>query len=309
MGLPHGLNLWLVSLLAWRFSSGQGRAMRIVMSGIAVLIGGTGAGTLPLVGSTTGDVAVAVPTLASLVVLLRATDRSRAGLYRSLLLAGFLSGAAVGAKPTMACYTVGLLAALSFVVLFRRLPGAAAGFGVAAGLGAAATGGYHAVRMARLFRSPLFPLFNDRLRSPFFELAAPKDAKFIPKTLGEALYYPFGWATDATRTFVSEVPFRDIRVALDLSLVALVVLTAAYAALARRDDRQALPRTAAALFAFVLVSYAVLLPMFAVYRYLLPVEMLSGVVAMAAALFLARASAVPPLMVAAAMGCWITTKP
>ncbi len=312
MGLPQGLNLWLVSLLAWSLSSGQARAVRIALTGLATAIGGTGAGTLPLVGSTTGDVMVAVPTLAALVVLLRAAeqaDRPRAGPFRSLLLAGVLSGVAVGAKPTMACYTVGLLATLPIIVPFRQLLRAVVGFGIAAGVGALAAGGYHAIRMFRLFGSPLFPLFNDLLRSPFFEPAAPKDAKFIPKTLGEALYYPFGWATDATRTFVSEVPFRDIRVALELSLVATVAATAAYAALARRDDGRALPRAAAALFAFVVVSYAVWLPMFAVYRYLLPLEMLSGALVLAAALYLARASAVPPLMVAAAVSCWATTKP
>ena len=80
MGLPQGLNLCLVGVLAWGFSSGQARAVRIALTGLAVAIGGTGAGTLPLVGSTTGDLAVAVPTLASLVVLLRSmdgTDRSR----------------------------------------------------------------------------------------------------------------------------------------------------------------------------------------------------------------------------------------
>ena len=88
-----------------------------------------------------------------------------------------------------------------------------------------------------------------------------------------------------------------------------VALTAAYATLARRNDRQELPRTATALFAFVFVSYRVWLPIFAVYRYLLPIEMLSGVVGMAAASYLARASAVPPLMVAVAVCCWVTTKP
>ena len=312
MGLPQGLNLWLISLLAWDFSSAQARTVRFAMTGLAVAIGGTGAGTLPLVGSTTGDVLVAVPTLASLVALLRSMNRpdpSRAALYGSILLAGLLSGAAVGAKPTMACYTIGLVAALAFVVPFRHLLGAVAGFGAATGLGAILTGGHHAIRMLRLFGSPLFPLFNDLLRSPFFELAAPKDAKFIPKTLGEALYYPFGWATDATRTFVSEVPFRDIRIALALILVAIVAVTAAYAALVRQDDRPVLPRRAAALFAFVVASYGVWLPMFAVYRYLLPLEMLSGVVAMAAALYLARPSAIPPLLLATALGCWVTTKP
>lgn len=78
---------------------------------------------------------------------------------------------------------------------------------------------------------------------------------------------------------------------------------------ARPHEGTAISRSTLALFVGVGVSYTGWLGTFSIYRYLLPIEMLSGAILMAAFRQIARPVAVPVLMIATAMATWFTTNP
>src|SRR5207248_6352231 len=81
-----------------------------------------------------------------------------------------------------------------------------------------------------------------------------------------------------------DLPFRDIRVG--VAYVLLIATLPFWLVARRRENTLVAPDVAAALFAFTAVSYAIWLKMFAIYRYIVILEMLS------------------PLLIAAAVGLW-----
>ena len=62
----------------------------------------------------------------------------------------------------------------------------------------------------RGFGSPLFPYFNGLFRSPFAAPVNFNDARFLPRTVAQALFYPLYWAI-RPQTLVIELPTRDPR--------------------------------------------------------------------------------------------------
>lgn len=315
MGVPQGVNLWAVVLLTWHVLRSFGTmpaSLRLGLTLVALLIGATGAGSLPLIGSTTGDIPVAAPILLGLFALVRSVDavspaRPLAG--RGLWIAGGLTGLAVGAKLPMAVYGVGLLAA-TVVALPRgvRLGGTAR---VAAGAlgGALMTGGYHHLRMALLFGNPLFPLMNALFHSPYWEDQSIRDTRFLPRSALEALIYPFEWAVATGPSgIVSELGFRDIRAAMVLTLAAILAATWVLGRLLGTRSAPVEPGIRA-LVTFVAVSYGLWLDGFSIYRYLIPLEILSGTLIVIGLVGLVRQRALPALSIAATTACLVTTAP
>jgi hypothetical protein len=291
MGSAHGLNLFAVTLTARAclgFAGVWGGRQGWGLLACAVLIGATGAGSVPLIGTTTGDLFAAIPVLFGVDALLGGLAAERG---RGLLWAGLGAGLATGAKLTMAVYVVGMMASL-LVLPWRLVPGALARFGAAALAGFGLAAGPHMARMASLFGNPVFPLFNSVFRSPFWQDAPLFDRRFLPGSVWQAAAYPVFWAVDGTRALVSEIPFRDPRLALAL-LAALVVL--------QRE------RALRGLALFFLASYAAWLGLFAIYRYAVPLEMLSGVAIVLALSRLGRGRVA--LSCAAALVCIAATEP
>src|SRR5258705_359175 len=144
-------------------------------------------------------------------------------------------------------------------------------------VGALAGGRATLLRMWRLFGNPFFPFFNNVFHSPYWEPDLLRDMRFLPKTPFDWVFYPFEWAQNSGNGIVSELAFRDIRIALVISLGGLAALTW----LASRLTGRSRPSTAShglrALIIFALIAYLIWLPLFSIYRYLIPIELLSGV--------------------------------
>jgi hypothetical protein len=291
-GTVHGLNLFFIALIVWELLGSinvVSRALRFVFSAVAVFTAATGAGFSPLIGTFTGDLFVSIPVLAALYVVLRELRVSAVvGRVSSiaLLLAGGLLGVAVALKLTMAIYT---LAMMPVILLLPRRDWirSAAMSGVAFIVGVALAGGQHFYRMFVLFQNPLFPYFNDRFKSSYWEAAGLTDTRFLPKSLSDWLFYPLKWATDSRASLVSELSFRDARVSLAFLSIAILLATWLY----RRHELsevRATSRAVGGLIIFVVVAYVVWLFMFSIYRYLIVVELLSGVLIVVAAAFLLR---------------------
>jgi hypothetical protein len=281
-GTIHGVNLLCVALIAWHVLGGVegiSRALRLALTAIALLIGATGAGSMPLIGTATGDLQVAVPILLALLLLIRAIDLGQNDsrhTLQAIAFSGVLAGFAAAAKLTMAVFGIAMAAAI--LVLPRGLLIKAslrfAGAGIA---GVLLGGGLHFFEMWRLFGNPLFPLFNNVFRSPYWEATAGRDGRWLPQTLSDWLFRPFEWAHYTGNGIVSEGGFRDIRIALALMLGGLAALTWIVLRLTRSAKASGVSPSTRALIIFVIVAYLIWLPAFSYYRYLVPLELLSGV--------------------------------
>lgn len=304
MGLPQGLNLWLIGLIAWRICKDRRNSVRVGFALVTTWIGATGAGTLPLVGTATGDLPVTTPILGALLMLIRAIDAwpDRRAFDRRLIACGLLLGLGLGAKPSVACYVVGLAIALVVATPMRAIPRAIVRVTASGIVGTVMTGGYHAFILSRLFGNPLFPLMNNIFHSPFWDSIAFRDTRFLPRSFWDVLTFPLAWSSGTQFGVTAELTFRDIRIALAL----LAIIGASMAAVL---SRRALPKSTLIIFTFMIVSYVVWAFSFSIYRYALAMEMLSGVIILAALFELALSSAIPILMLMLAFTSWRTTVP
>ena len=314
IGALHGFSLLCVALLAWQLLGGIDRmsvGLRLFLSAIALLIGATGAGSTPLIGSWTGDPQTTLPVLVALLFVVHGINRAQTdptSTLKSLVIAGLFAGLATGLKLTMVIYAVALAASL--LVLPRALLVRAAlcfsGGGI---IGVLASGGRHYFVMWRLFGNPLFPYYNNIFRSPF---AAPEDfadKRYLPKNWVDWLFYPFEWAYDGHPGLVSQLAFRDIRIATAILLGALAAVTWLVSRLMSQPQRSPITPGVRALIIFMIVGYLLWLAIFSQYRYLLTIEMLSGVAIVLALGRLVQREAWPVLAVLAAAVCIVTTIP
>lgn len=307
MGSLHGFNVTLSFLIAWEaLKAGALPArQRGLYAALATVIGITGAGSVSLIGTTSGDLPAATFVLLSLWLFLVGARRLKgreAGAApgsrwaAAILSAGFLSGLAAGLKLTAAIYSVGLAAALLCLPPRRLLPAAAA-FGLAGAAGLLAGGGYQFVHLYRLFGNPVFPMFNGIFHSPGYAAANVFDDRFLPRTTLEAIFRPFLWVAKNAGV-VSEVYFKDPRFALLWILLAALAVSW-IAGRVRRDGGQGrLPAGPfAVLLVFSLVSYVVWQRLFSIYRYLVPLELISGALLVVGILRLTSSAAARRLLV------------
>jgi len=246
----------------------------------AALIGLTGANAVTMLGSTMNEWPGAALTVIALwLVLQRLVLRSTALL--PLLAAGLCAGLASGLKLTAATFAVGLAVALCTrrPFLRRGVPDALA-FGVAVLAGMAITSGFWMRELDARFASPVFPFFNQWIRSPWWDARPVLAATYGPHTALEWVIFPlllFG----KTAGLVATSGFRDWR----LPLLFVAAIAAFIAWIVRRRDRALdplatyLPGNAAAwrfVAVYFLGSYFVWLALHGLYRYFLPLELLSG---------------------------------
>ncbi|HLY05455.1 MAG TPA: hypothetical protein VKR31_06890 [Rhizomicrobium sp.] len=263
---------------------------RCLIAAIATLLCMLGSLTLYLAGATYYDNVMSLFVLAALAIAIGKRETLRDGtLSGNAWIAGaggLLLGMAVGLKLPEAPFALGTAAAL--VVLpgnaanrVVRLPAALAG-GL---LGFAIFEAYWMTEMLRLTGNPVFPYFNQYFHSPLALPAPYRDLRFIPHSLEHQLLFPLLFSIDWR--VADDLPFRDIRVGI---AYVLVIATVPVWLLARRRQNPLIaPDVAAALFAFAAVSYAIWLKIFAIYRYIVVLEMLA------------------PLLIIAAVGLWPLT--
>jgi hypothetical protein len=288
LGATQGANiapLYLLSRALLRIEP------RRLIAAIAALLCMLGSLTLYLAGATYYDNVMSLFVLAALALAVAKRDTLRIGsVWQNASIAGLggiLVGAAAGLKLPEAPFAIGFAAALAV------LPGNAKGraarlFAAAAGglLGFAIFEGFWMAEMLRLTGNPIFPYFNQFFHSPL-ALAAPyRDLRFIPHSLEHQLLFPLLFSIDWR--VADDLPFRDIRVG--VAYVLLIATVPVWLVTRRRENPLVAPDVAAALFAFAAVSYAIWLRIFAIYRYIVILEMLS------------------PLLIAAAVGLWPLSK-
>jgi hypothetical protein len=307
MGLPAGLLGFLVLRIAWHHATsfyGPAPAAYIAAA-IAGVMGMTGAAVLPGVGNSMGDVAITVPLAFAYLLVLREALRRDAGEWQMrllpLVLAGFAAGLAGGLKLTVVPFAAAIGLMILLVLGFR----AAAAAGTAMAVGFLAAFGPFAWEMWLATGNPLYPFYNNIFRVPDIPPLPFNDERFLPRSLLQAIFYPFWWLR-TNSGLVGEVPMRDPRVALGyLSWVALVVMMFRGAApSARRSVWLALGVAA--------LSYAGWAGLFGIYRYAVQLEVLSVILvllALATAWGLRAAPALTCFAVAAVFAISYTIHP
>jgi hypothetical protein len=133
-------------------------------------------------------------------------------------------------------------------------------------------------RIQELTGNPLFPYFNEYFHSPLALATTYRDLRFVPTHFWREIFFPVLFSVDWHVS--DDLGFQDIRVCIAyFAVIAALVLWAA-----RRQNKDALivPGVALPLFAFSAVSYVVWLKIFAIYRYIVTLEMLSPLLIVAA---------------------------
>jgi hypothetical protein len=283
----------------------------------AFAIGVTSAMGIATLGTTMNEWPGAALVMAALWLVVRDLVRGGAGVVatRTLIVAGFLVGVAAGGKLTAAVFAVGLCVALA-----ARTPLGPAGVrgsireaaifagGVVAGLALAL--GPWAYALATHYGNPLFPYFNEWIRSPWWDEAPVYHRSYGPHSLEGWLLFPFHLIGPGER-FVTEVPYRDARfpAAWGLAIIGGAVW------LAYRLGKREMPEFRRGVRAawrvtalFIAVSFLVWTAQHSVYRYIVVLDMLTGAVIVTLLARLVRPGAFAAVAIVAAIALVSTTR-
>jgi len=293
-GLWYGLLLFLLATIAVRLARLQGRTPGWPEL-IAVVIGASGTMAVSQAGLSSNEVLLACLVLAGLLQLTALYDPTTRQAWRAALLGGLCCGLAVGLKPTAVVYPPAM--ALALILSLRPRADAlrlVALYVAGCALAFAISYGWWGWHLYRLTGNPIFPLFNQVFQSDWTGAASGTDLRFRPRNSVQWLFYPFYWL-GKNQSLVTELSFADPRYA--LAVLALLVL--AWHGLFRGSIGK--PSTAShgsllALLAwFATIAYVLWLILFAILRYAVPLEALSGVFVLSAVYVLAELCADPVL--------------
>ena len=273
LGAAQGANIVPLYILA---REGLAVPDRRLVSGALALASQFGALSLAEFGSTYYDDVMSVLVFTGLAILIVNRERLRDGppLQAGLItaLAGFVTGCAMGLKLPEMPFCIGFVGAVLALggtwrqLLLRFVAGWIGGIA-----GFALFAGPWMLYMWHLTGNPLFPYFNQYWHSPLALPAPYRDLRFVPTRFWRALFFPVLFSIDWH--VADDLGFQDVRVCLAYFLVPAALILWAL----KRQSRDPLvrPDVALPLFAFAAVSYFVWIRIFAIYRYIVALEMLS----------------------------------
>jgi hypothetical protein len=301
----NGLLVWLLS----RRMAGYASRARFLTAGLATAAALTGSVFISFLGTSFSENLCSPLVLGALLCLVPHDEEDAIPSKWGFLGAGVCLGAACGLKLTHLVYAMGMTAALAVLWPFYRLRLQDLARFAAGGIAAfVLVGGYWTAKLWLSFGSPMFPFFNAVFRSPWFEPVNFADTRFLPSSLlHAAVSYPFAWLVGAYPT--SELPFREPRFA----LVAVLLPVATVAAAMRSRSWASFERRERGGWNFWIcsvffsISYLIWLKQFGIQRYVLPLEMLTGVILVLCLLILLRGAkevAVALGMLVVGAGLW-----
>ena len=272
MGLPYGAIIFVTGSITLQLARSQARRPD-ALDVAGLIIGCTGAALVSQVGTTFNEVPLALLILVSFALLMHAASAETLARHKHSMLiagAGVLAGLAAGLKPTEVVYLPAIgLAWLAASPSQRRCQGAAL-LTLAGALGFALTYGAWGWHLWHLTGNPIFPMFNGLFGSDWTAASAGTDPRFMPRSTGQWLVYPFYWAFHHGQV-VTEAGMSDPRLA--LASLALLALGVSHLLRRRTAHRS---RASRLVWVFALTAYLGWLALFSIYRYIIPVEVLSG---------------------------------
>jgi hypothetical protein len=316
LAVPAGIAaFFLLKLVPLLFRDLPLRERRLA-SPVAVVIGLTSAMAAGVLGTTMNEWPGTALTIAALWVIVRAlADGPREPLARRVLLvAGLLCGLATGAKLTFGIFAVGLCVAILLRRPWRRAFGEAFAFGLAVLAGTAITAGPWMWTLWTHFANPVFPYANELFKSPWWGQYEVMGRPYGPHTLAEWLAFPFT-LTAPREFYVTEVEYVDAR----LPALYGVALLAGAAWLVQRvsarmggrgdvhADGSASTVSRQVIGIFWVVSFVIWTEKFSIYRYIVPLELLSGALLVAMLRYLLRPAIAGTVIVVVAVALVAST--
>ena len=277
LGALAGFNVNLLTLLGERLLTIETAGRRFALAWTAALVGATGAVALSELGTVFYDNILSLGFFGSLTLLAGAWGRLTSGrpfpMMRAAAIAGLPVGLAFGLKQSTVMFPIGCDLALALTLSgdWRRNVMASFAFGLGVLAAMTAGGGYWMWHLWASYGNPVFPQFNQIFLSPWALAADYRDYQYLQMPLLKKLAFPVLFSLDSR--LAGEIEFRDFRI-----MAAFVALPlAAMAACLRRvaDTGMTRRRQAALVMTAAAGAYLVWLKMFAIYRYVTPLEMLS----------------------------------
>ncbi len=280
LGAVQGLNLPLLYLIIKRMVTATTPWRAKFLAASIALLGILSAGNISELGTTFGDNVLSLLILLALWLVV-ANQPTLGGRWPAAaaiaLAAGMLVGMATGLKQPVAVYALGLgLGFCGLPLSGRRRLALVVAFGIGGLAGLAGADGFWLYTMWTRFGNPLFPYFNQLFHSPMASVADYRDLRFLPHNLREWLFFPVAFLVDFRHT--AEVFFRDLRLPLLYCLGLILLLSRIPWIFKAAESGAGLGEGGAArryLLLAGIVSYLAWLKMFAIYRYLLTLEMLA----------------------------------
>ena len=279
LGTVQGLNFVLLFMLAYASLIVPNPRHKVLVCAFLAALGLLGGGGIAMIGTVFYDNVTSLGLwLSALLVIVHCHkilgERwKHAALWA--VLAGLPAGVVMGLKLPSVVFCVGLCGALLLSAgPWRRRFGAAVFFGCGVLLGLAVSLGPWAWFLQTHYGSPLFPYFNNFFQSPLAPLTSARDVNFVPSGWHDRLLLPFLFALDPKR--VGEIAWQDFRIPLLYALLPLaVLLRLLFGRGSGAANRLAQPYAARYLLWAMALAYAAWVFMFGIYRYLVPLEMLS----------------------------------
>jgi hypothetical protein len=311
LALPVGVGGWLLAKLAWLLFDGDDAPSRMIATAAALAIGMTAAMAVGTLGTTMNDWPGATLTLAALFVVARGVTAHEALPARTLIAAGLLMGIASGLKLTVATFAMGLGAAILLRPGASRRLRDAFVFGLAVLAGFAISYGFWGWTLWSHFGNPIFPHANEWIASPWWEQRPALERYYGPRALGHWLEFPLR-LREPRLFYVSEVPYTDARIPALYVLAIFAALGAptVRAMRARGDPPPAPSRTASAwalVGVFWAASFLLWTAQYSILRYIVALEILTGVLIVGLLRLLVRRGHAQALMVVAAVALIHTT--
>lgn len=284
LGFSYGICLILLGLIAFQLAHLLQPLQRWVFTGLVIIIGSSGAATVGLIGSTVNEMPMTMFLLASMAMIIyRITHRGNQSINPLLtfFIAGMLAGIPAGLKPTYGILAFGIGMGVVWLFIIRTLPFSAV---VACALGMfvsfLAVSVYWMLTLYEQFGNPLFPYFNDIFKSSMAKVNRFADTRFIPGNLSDALLLPFTlWTKEHPP--MGGPPIRDLRVGLAMisvtGMLLFAVIKYARSKITHTSNNLRINNGFSFLVCVFVVSYFLWVYSYAIYRYILVLEILSSI--------------------------------
>jgi hypothetical protein len=306
LSIPTALAGFFVYKLAGNVFCAWPPTERRVAVACAVVLGTTSAMGLGALANTMNEWPLAALVVFALWWLVRAQDSNGAIARPALVVAGLAVGVATAAKLTAAPFAVAL--GIAVLVRGRGLrAGDAAWFALGATCGFGLAYGPWGYTLWTHFRNPVFPYANQWFASPWWEAAPVPGRTFGPRSVAQFVVFPFALG-EPPLFLVAETAYRDGR----LPLVWALALVAALAWAWRRMRTGGPPATAnhalRVVGSFCAAAFVLWTLAFSIYRYLLPLDALAGVLIAALVMALVPRRIAAGTLVACTIVLVVTTR-
>ncbi len=241
-----------------------------------ILLGLTGSVAISTLGTTFTEWISANLILFSILYFLKFIKDSKKNSY--LMLASFVAGIAIGGKLTNLIFLIGFIFSLLICNIQKTEKIKALGtLFLFTFTGILLSIGFWSIFLYSKYESPIFPFYNQYFHSSWYEYtAAAESGRYLPKSISQWLFYPYYWGIFENNT-VAEVTFRDPRI---FTTFLVLIAYLGYNALNYINYKlvEKISKFTFFIIIFFLLSYFIWLIKFSIYRYLLPLELISPII-------------------------------